>query len=67
MYYSRELLHFVCQKKDADSSVNSLRRELLSQLASVVTDHDQLPDDSVVHGCAFLRLYAALKCIAMVK
>jgi len=47
--------------------VNALRRELLNHLASVVSDSGQLADDSVVRGCAFIRLYAALKCIAMVK
>jgi len=56
-----------CQKKDADSSVNALRRELLNHLASLVSDSGQLADDNVVRGCAFIRLYAALKCIAMVK
>jgi len=47
--------------------VNALRRELLNQLASVVTERGYLADDSVVRSCAFIRLYAALKCIAMVK
>jgi len=47
--------------------VNALRRELLNQLASVVTDRGQLANDTVVRGCAFIRLYAALKCIAMIK
>jgi len=47
--------------------VNALRRELLSRLAGLTSDCAQLAEDNVVHGCAFIRLYAALKCIAMVK
>ena len=48
--------------------MNALRRDLLSQLSSIVADGDgHLGDDRVVLGCAFIRLYAALKCIAIVK
>jgi len=50
-----------------DSPVNALRHDLLNHLAGLTSDRAQLADENVVHGCAFIRLYAALKCIAMVK
>ncbi|XP_064613118.1 LOW QUALITY PROTEIN: integrator complex subunit 2-like [Liolophura sinensis] len=62
--------------KDSRSMVYCLRQELLGGLNSVISGEGfrtrddyvvHLRDDNVVQACAFIRLYCALKAIAMLK
>ena len=58
---------FLWQRKDSRSMVYALRCELLRELQSLVPDSGPIEEHQVVRGCAFIRLYCAMKAIATIK
>ena len=53
------------QKKNPNSSVSILREKLLKELKESL--QDLTAESKIIKGCAFIRLYSALRCIAGVK
>ena len=56
------------KRKDSKSVVQAMREKLLEELSKTVLDGNEvLEENRVIKGCAFIRLYSALKCIAGLK
>ncbi|KAK2149074.1 hypothetical protein LSH36_469g02035 [Paralvinella palmiformis] len=59
-YWFAQFIRNGQKRKDSSSILHALRQELLEQLICILPI---VHDAQVVQGCAFIRLYCALKCI----
>lgn len=56
------------KRNDTNSAVHALRLKLLEELKEILkSGSGEVSQHRVVQGCAFIRLYSALKCIAGLK